>query len=112
QGKILLVRSCPLQTNSSEPGAAEHDPAELKRLVFDMCRQVLKDVNKNQVAYIVSSTYQFGMMLMDAQRNPLTPITLLTDIRSQQTFSDFMSEFDDVDVYQRTGCPLISQYVL
>jgi gluconokinase len=112
QGEILLVSSFPLQTNSSEPGAAEHDPEELKRLLFDLCRQVLTDDYKDQVEYLVSSTYQFGMMLMDAQRNPLTPITLLTDIRSQKTFSDFMSAFNDVDVYQKTGCPLISQYVL
>jgi gluconokinase len=111
-GEILLVHSCGLQTNSSEPGAAEHDPEELKRLLFDLCRQVLTDDYKDRVEYVVSSTYQFGMMLMDAQKNPLTPITLLTDIRSQKTFSDFMSAFSDIDVYQKTGCPLISQYVL
>jgi len=112
QGEILLVRSSPLQTNSSEPGAAEHDPEELKRLLLDMCRQVLTVDYKDQVEYIISSTYQFGLMLMDAQRKPLTAITLLTDIRSQHTFSDFMCAFADEDVYQKTGCPLISQYVL
>jgi gluconokinase len=112
KGEILLVRSCGLQTKSSEPGAAEHDPEELKRLLFDLCRQVLTDDYKDRVEYVVSSTYQFGMMLMDAQKNPLTPITLLTDIRSQLTFSDFLNSFADEDVYQKTGCPLISQYVL
>jgi gluconokinase len=112
QGEILLVRSSPLQTNSREPGAAEHDPEELKRLLLDLFWQVLTDEYKDQVDYIVSSTYQFGLMLLDAQRRPLTGITLLTDIRSQHTFSDFMSAFADEDIYQKTGCPLISQYVL
>lgn len=112
QGEILLVRSSPMQTNSSEPGAAEHDPEELKRQLLDMCRQVLTDDYRDQVEYIVSSTYQFGLMMMDEERKPLTAITLLTDIRSQRTFSDFMSAFADVDIYQKTGCPLISQYVL
>jgi gluconokinase len=112
QGEILLVRSYPLQTYSSEPGAGEHDPEELKRLLFDVCRQVLIDPYKEQVEYIVSSTYQFGLMLLDEQRNPITAMTLLTDIRSQHTFSDFMHAFADVDIYQKTGCPLISQYVL
>src|SRR6187549_2568360 len=112
QGEILLVRSSPLQTNSSEPGAAEHDPEELKRLLLEMCRDLLTDEYKDQVAYIVSSTYQFGLMMLDAQRKPLTAMTLLTDIRPQSTFADFMSAFADVDVYQKTGCPLISQYVL
>jgi gluconokinase len=112
QGEILSVRSSPVQTHSSEPGAAEHDPEELSSLLLDMCQQVLADVDKDQVAYFVSSTYHFGMMMMDAQRNPITPITLLTDIRSQHTFSDFKAAFSDVDVHQKTGCPLIIQYVL
>ncbi|MEP6950577.1 MAG: FGGY family carbohydrate kinase [Ginsengibacter sp.] len=111
-GEILLVRSSPLQTISSEPGAAEHDPEELKRILLDMCRQVLTADYKDQVAYIVSSTYQFGLMLLDAQREPLTAMTLLSDIRSQRTFNDFIAAFADVDIYQKTGCPLISQYVL
>ena len=68
QGEILLVRSSPLPTYSSEPGAAEHDPEELISLLFGMCRQVLTDVYKDQVEYIVSSTYQFGMMMMDGTR--------------------------------------------
>lgn len=112
QGEILLVRSSPMPTISQEPGAAEHGPEELKRLLFDLCRQVLTNDYKDQVEYIVSSTYQFGLMLMDAQRNPLTGITLLTDIRSQHTFSDFMSAYADENIYQKTGCPLISQYLL
>lgn len=112
QGEILLVNTCGLQTKGCEPGAAEHDPEEIKRLLFEMCKKTLTDDYKNQVEYIVSSTYQFGMMMMDEQKKPLTPITLLTDIRSQLTFSDFLNSFADADVYQKTGCPLISQYVL
>ncbi|MEO8111926.1 MAG: FGGY family carbohydrate kinase [Ginsengibacter sp.] len=112
QGEILSVRSSPMQTISSEPGAAEHDPEELKRLLLDACRQVLTDDYKEQVGYIVSSTYQFGLMMLDAQRKPLTAMTLLTDIRPQKTFADFMAAFADIDIYQKTGCPLISQYVL
>jgi gluconokinase len=112
QGEILLVRSSAIQTISREPGAAEHHPEELKRLLFDLCRQVLIGDYKDQVEYIVSSTYQFGLMLLDAQRNPLTAITLLTDIRSQHTFSDFICAYAEENIYQKTGCPLISQYVL
>jgi gluconokinase len=112
QGEILLTHSCRLKTNSSEPGAAEHDPEELKLLLVEACRQLLTDDYKDQVAYIISSTYQFGLLMMDEQRKPLAPITLLTDIRSQLTFSDFMNSFAEEDIYEKTGCPLISQYVL
>jgi gluconokinase len=112
KGEILSVRSFPLQTHSSEPGAAEHVPGELKCLLLDMFRQLLTDDYKDRVEYIVSSTYQFGLMMLDEEKKPITAMTLLTDIRSQYTFSDFLSAFADVDVYQKTGCPLISQYVL
>lgn len=112
KGEILLVHSTPMQTISSETGAAEHDPEVLGSLLLDAFKQVLTEEYKDQVEYIVSSTYQFGLMMLDEQRKPLTAITLLTDIRSQLTFADFLSTFSDVDIYEKTGCPLISQYVL
>lgn len=111
-GHVLQLRSVPVPTISIEPGAAAHDPQELKRLLFDLCKEILINEYIGEVEYIVSSTYQFGMMLLDAEREPLTGITLLTDIRSQGTFHEFISAFSDVDLYQKTGCPLISQYVL
>jgi len=112
KGDILSVVSHPLHKYSSEPGAAEHNPDELTNLLSGMCGQLLQNVDKNQIGYIVSSTYQFGMMMLDEQRKPITHITLLTDIRSQEVFSEFMTAFADVDIYQKTGCPLIVQYVL
>lgn len=111
-GEILSVVSHPLHTYSTEPGAAEHDPDEVTRLVSDMCGQVLKQVDKNQVSYVVSSTYHFGLMMLDEKRKPITHITLLTDIRSQEVFSEFMTAFADIDIYRKTGCPLIVQYAL
>jgi gluconokinase len=112
QGEILSVVSRQMHTHSSEPGAAEHNPDEVTSLLSDMGVQLLTNVDKGEVAYVVSSTYQFGMMMMDEQRKPISHITLLTDIRSQEVFSEFMTAFADVDIYQKTGCPLIVQYVL
>lgn len=112
QGAIVSLCSSGVPTVSNEAGAAEHDPEQLKDLVISLCKKVLKDNDKDQVKYMVSSGYQFGLMMMDEQRKPLTGITLLTDTRSQSTFSDFISFYADEDIYQKTGCPLISQYVL
>ncbi|MEO6133661.1 MAG: FGGY family carbohydrate kinase, partial [Ginsengibacter sp.] len=111
-GEVLVLRSCATKTITNAAGAAEHDPEELKFMLFNLCLQVLTDEYKEQVEYIVCATYQFGLMLMDAQRKPLTGISLLTDIRSQNTFSDFISFYGGEHIYQKTGCPLISQYIL
>lgn len=112
QGEMLFSCASPISTISSEAGNAEHDPEALKALVISLCKKVLTDEYKDNVSFIVSSTYQFGLMMLDERRKPLTGITLLTDIRSQHTFSDFVSLYTDEDIYYKTGCPLISQYVL
>jgi len=111
-GEILFSQASAISTVSNEAGSAEHDPEALKNLIVALCKKVLKDEYKEQVEFIISSTYQFGLMMMDEHKKPLTGITLLTDIRSQLTFSDFVSLYADEDVYYKTGCPLISQYVL
>lgn len=112
QGEILSLYSAAIRTISNEAGQAEHDPEELKNLLLQSCKKVLQDHDKSEVRYIISSTYHFGMMILDEKRKPVTGITLLTDIRSQFTFSDFVMEYSGDDVYNKTGCPLISQYVL
>lgn len=111
-GEILILRKAPIVTVSPEPGAAEHDPAELRRLILELSRQVLIDEYRDQVRFVTSSTYHFGLLMLDEKFEPISGISLLTDIRSQKSFSDFLQAFGDIDVYQQTGCPLIAQYVL
>lgn len=111
-GEILNLRSVAVPVKSNSIGEAEHDPEELKKLILGLCKELLADGYADQVAYIVSSTYQFGLMLLDAQKKPLTGITLLSDIRSQKTFDAFLDSYSNFDIYAQTGCPLISPYVL
>lgn len=111
-GEIISFSSSNSPKIKNTTGDIEHDPEKLKILIMDLCREVLTKCKKIDVKYIVSSTYQFGLMMMDEWRTPITGITLLTDIRSQYTFSEFVSYYERDNVYKRTGCPLISQYVL
>lgn len=111
-GEIISIRSVAVPVKSNQKGEAEHDPEELKQLILGLCKELLVGDTKNQVAYIVSSTYQFGLMLLDAHKKPLTGITLLSDIRSQKTFDAFLDSYSGFDIYKQTGCPLISPYVL
>ncbi len=111
-GELLALGKSPVTTHSSEPGAAAHDPEELKEIIIRLCRQVLGAANAQNVSVVSISTYHFGLMLLDAHRRPLTPMTILTDTRSQQTFTDFLRDFDDLKLYENTGCPLLTQYPL
>lgn len=111
-GEILNLRSVAVPVKSNSTGEAEHDPEELKKLILDLCKELLTDNHADKVEYIVSSAYQFGLMLLDAQKKPLTGLTLLSDIRSQKTFDSFLESYSKFDIYAQTGCPLISPYVL
>lgn len=111
-GQILDVLSAPVAVVTPVEGGVEHDPEELKKLILDLCVTLLAKGRADDVAYIVGSTYQFGLMLLDAQRKPLTGITLLADIRSQRTFDGFLAKYADIDLYAQTGCPLMTPYLL
>jgi gluconokinase len=111
-GELLVLRKSPIKTINPEAGAAEHDPRELKRLIIELCKQALLDEYKDKIKYICTSTYHFGLMFLDKELNPISNMTVLTDIRSQKTFAEFKEFFSDYDIYQNTGCPLLSQYVL
>ena len=111
-GNILGICSAPVPVVNSADGGAEHHPDALKKLILDLCTSLLAEGNAGEVSHIVCSTYQFGLMLLDAQRKPLTGITLLADIRSQQTFDDFLERYADIDLYAQTGCPLMTPYLL
>jgi len=111
-GELLILRKAPIPTISKEPGSAEHNPAELKRLILELSQQVLLDEYRSSVESITLSTYHFGLLLLDKDRTPITGISLLTDIRAQRTFSEFKEEFSSFNLYERTGCPLLAQYVL
>lgn len=111
-GEILRVQSVRVPVANDGNGGAAHDPEQLPALILDLSKKVLAEGGADEVAYIISSTYQFGVMLLDADRKPLTGMTLLADIRSQRTFDSFLDKFADVDIYARTGCPLMSPYAL
>jgi gluconokinase len=111
-GEIISIRSVALPIQSKIQGHAEHHPEDLKKIILGLCKELLVGDYKDQVRYVVSSTYQFGLMLLDKHYEPLTGLTLLSDIRSQKTFDAFLDSYKDFDIYDRTGCPLISPYVL
>ena len=110
-GELLILRKAPIPTHSSEQGAAEHDPQELLRLLTDLSRDVVSKF-KNKIGYVALSTYHFGLMMVDQEMKPLTGMTILTDIRAQQTFSKFLEAYEPNSLYERTGCPSLGQYVL
>lgn len=111
-GALLRLEAAPVPVSTHGHGAAAHDPDQLKTLILDLSKKLLVTGGADEVAYVACSTYQFGLMLLDANKKPLTGMTLLADIRSQRTFDTFTAAFENVDIYARTGCPMMSLYAL
>ncbi|MBW7890652.1 MAG: hypothetical protein H3C48_06455, partial [Chitinophagaceae bacterium] len=63
QCQILSVRSAAVTTFSREPGSAEHDPKEITNLIIQLVKEVLTGQNAEDIRYIISSTYHFGLMM-------------------------------------------------
>lgn len=111
KGEILALRRSQIPVYKEELGAAEHDPREVYEIMAAICREISKPY-KHDIANVVISTYQLGLILLDEHFLPLTKISLLSDVRAKETFADFTKEAESLDLYKKTACPLMFQYVL
>jgi gluconokinase len=111
KGEILALRRVQTPVTRPEWGAAEHHPQELYDLIISVSREVCAKF-RHDIEHIVLSTYQLGLILVDEHLNPLTGLTLLSDMRARETMDAFKSGIDMSALYQRTGCPPMFQYPL
>jgi gluconokinase len=111
-GKVVVSQSLPLTIDGVQPGQAEQDPEQIKQQIIALCKEMLTKDLVQEINYIVSSSYQFGLMVLDEDMQGLTGMTVLTDVRAQNTFEDFKLCYREIDLYKRTGCPLITPYIL
>lgn len=111
EGRIVSLRKSAIALSSPETGAAEHDAEVLFQLLLDLATDAAARY-KDQIEVLALSTYQFGMVLLDNDLKPLGGISLLSDIRAQQTFENFIKDRDTDALYLHTGCPPMFQYPL
>lgn len=111
KGEILALRKQQIPVLAPQSGAAEHDPEDLYDLLVRLCSEVTPKF-RSEIKLVAISAYHFGLLALDKGMNPLSAISLLTDIRAQQTFDAFRHEFDTRQLYLRTGCPPLFQYAL
>ena len=91
-------------------GRAEHDPQRLHAALLEVCKQAIGNRGP-EVDLLSLTSYQFGLILLDANDSPLTRISTFVDTTAQSHHPRFLTAIGDVDgMYQRTGCPPIFQY--
>lgn len=110
-GKLLVSKRHQLSFRRTEIGAIEHDPDELFDSFVDLCREAVQGYEK-QISIIGFSGYQFGFMPMGRDRQPLTGMITLLDTRSKYLMTRLEKELPFKEIYQKTGCPPFSTYIL
>jgi gluconokinase len=111
QGKLLALVRRETPALRPEPDAAEHDPHALLEAFYDCAREAVAQAGQ-PVDRLVFSTYQLGLMCLDADGRPLTGLTTLLDNRARRTFAAFREAFAGPALYAATGCPPFFLYPL
>lgn len=111
QGRLLGgAVSAGMKIESDARGRAEHDPLKLKAALLDVCQQAIGSKGPD-IEGLSLTSYQFGLVLVDADGAPLTGISTFADTTAQSHHSRFLDAVGDIDqMYLRTGCPPIFQY--
>ncbi|MBV9010377.1 MAG: carbohydrate kinase [Verrucomicrobia bacterium] len=86
----------------SDDGAAELDPVLLRRAV----RAVYAKFKSRRADVIASCAFWHGLLGLDKNLRPLTPIYTWGDSRARADAAQLRNQFREDDVLQRTGCVL------
>lgn len=104
------VAGVAMKIDGDAAGRAEHDPGTLGAALFDVCRRAVAGRGA-EVEGLALTSYQFGLVLTDANDKALTRISTFVDTTAQAHHARFLEAVGDADaMYVRTGCPPIFQY--
>ena len=104
------VRAIAMEMERCAAGKAEHDPHKLRQALMGVCKLAVGSRGA-EVDLVSLTSYQFGLVLVDANGNPLTKISTFADTTAQSHHATFLQAIGHADqVYLRTGCPPIFQY--
>lgn len=108
-GRMVKLVQRELAIERDQSGRAEHDPETLFDEFVSVCREVSHGCG-DRVAALVTSTYQLGLLPVDAEGRPLMGMMTLLDTRPQESFPELQESVDPAALYRHTGCPPLFQY--
>ena len=110
-GEVVARATRELEPCRPERGAFEHDPEALWRTAMELAGEVARP-RSDSVSGIVLSGYQFGLLPLDGDGEPLTGIMTLLDERPKRVMNQIRSDLPVEELYRRTGCPPLFTYGL
>ncbi|WP_448073220.1 xylulokinase [Georgenia yuyongxinii] len=113
-GRILDSATVSYPTLQSDGGVSEQDPAAWVDAVGRAMRELLAKTGTAaaDVAGIVLSGHMQGLVLIDADLEPIGPAMLWSDQRAHREVAEIASRVSPEQVYRTTGHPLTASYTL
>jgi gluconokinase len=100
----LAGRHYPLQ--EPEPGRHVQDPDAIREAVRDALAECAAAVVGREVLAIAVSAGMHGLMAMDAERHPLTPLITWADGRATEEAAEVRRSAQAASLHRATGVPL------
>ncbi len=104
-GSVQAVHQQAYKTRYPQPGHSEQDPEDILQAVKQGIRQVALQMGASPAAVSFSSAMH-SIMALDAQHQPLTPLIIWADNRSQDIATALQPTEQGRALYQQTGVPL------
>lgn len=97
--------------NTPVPGWAEQDPLLIQSSLDEAIEECLERRGPDvEVAGVCMDTAMHSLIALDAEGKPLTTVWTWADTRATSVLDSLRAEADQLQLYQRTGCPLHPMY--
>lgn len=104
-GKVLATESVPLFIHSPQPGWQEQSAAVIFQAVLTTLKKVVQTLGAPPLG-VSLCTVMHSIMMVDAQGQPLTPMLIWADNRSEPEASALKEKLLGKEIYRHTGTPI------
>ena len=105
EGVCQTNRAYPLLT--PKPGYAEQDASVITAAIFDSIKEILEETASiGQIRGIGLSCAMHGIVFLDEQFEPTSPLVTWADKRSRQEAADLKDTDFGKEIYYHTGTPI------
>lgn len=105
EGKILATESVPLTIQSPQPGWQEQDATVIFQAVLITLQRVVQTLGTPPLG-VSLCTVMHSIMMVDAQGQPLTPLLIWADNRSEPYAAALKEKLLGKEIYRHTGTPI------
>jgi gluconokinase len=107
KGTIISDSQLYYSSTNAQPGYSEQEPEMLLKAFTDVIKKIVEDVKNNPVSISLSSAMH-GVIVIDKNHQPITPLITWSDTRSEEIAEKIKKLPGAEGIYRSTGTPIHS----